>query len=129
METQTKIQLNNYEIKSKKPILLVIFARLIFLFGLLTLYGSYVLLSVFSAFGLKITTVYTIAIAIGSMIIGIGIGYMRRWALYGFTVFAIFNLISASQSISFSTTFSIVVNLIIPAGMLIYFWSLRKKFI
>jgi hypothetical protein len=70
-------------------------------------------------------------IGVGIIIVGYGIGRMRKWALYGFTFLTLIVVIMAVYSYALSSKQNLV-NLLSPVVQvlaLIYLWKISKKFV
>ncbi|GEM_PF-1110213 len=122
---------------AKAPIVVRVISLLMFIGGAFTLLGSGVLLFATFAGGfnktislLVVLSAITLVKGIGYLVISFGIRRMRRWALYAFTSLAGLSMIGDIMSMGSSQreTINASVDIGINILLLIYFWSIAKKF-
>jgi len=123
------------KINSKAPVFVKIVASIMLLVGIIRLLvsGPAMLLG----FGLKSFPVVFFGIlsvltGIGLIVTSFGLRKMRKWGLYVFTVITGLSLVSVIYSIVGSPGKEIwdeLINLVIEAAILIYFWTFSKKFV
>lgn len=69
-------------------------------------------------------------VAVGLIATSFGLRKMKRWALYGYTVITLLNVIGAIYSFVTSRTIDniLLITTIVFVAVLIYFWINSKKF-
>ncbi|KKS89100.1 MAG: hypothetical protein UV65_C0039G0006 [Parcubacteria group bacterium GW2011_GWF2_43_11] len=74
--------------------------------------------------------VIQLIIAVGLIATSFGLRKMKKWALYGYTVIALLNVIGAIYTFIISHTIgtTLLIETIVLVAVLIYFWAISKKF-
>jgi bacteriorhodopsin len=109
---------------TQTPLLVKIIAWLMIIGGALSLLGVLPALLIFPALG-----ILQLIIAVGNIIVAVGILRLRRWAFYVFVALALLSIIVYGYNyITPIRQGSDLFVVLVEVALLIYFWSVRKLF-
>lgn len=117
--TQKEISSSILE-KPKLPILASIFSLFLLIDGVFNVLGAFPVFIIGGIMGILVGI-----IGIGKIVVAIGLRKSKKWSLYGLTVFVVIGIVLfLINKIDITATLLIVIEIIV----LIYFWSISKKF-
>ena len=116
----------------KRPILVGVIALLMLIGGVLEAGLSAILLLSGGAFGGSMAVwsgLLMLIMAIAAIVAALGLFKMKRWALYVAIILAAISVVASGYS-AVQSSFQVVslVELIIAALIIVYFWLISKKF-
>lgn len=137
--TQTPLSANtdnsvSFQKKTKAPLLVVIIAWIMLLSGIFSLLGilPFLLFGGLAKVGiLFLMGILNLIRGTGLIAVSFGIRFMRKWALYVFTVITIIAFIISIYTFITSPKHELTefLDAGIQALITLYFWSIRKKFV
>lgn len=125
---------SSVEVKPKTPLLVKIISWLMLLGGIFSLLGvlPFLLLGGLGKSGtVLLIGILNLVKGIGLVTVSFGIRRMRRWALYVFTIITVLAVIVSIYSFATSPKRDLTsfVDVSIQVLVLIYFWTISKRFI
>lgn len=119
--------------RHKAPLFVIIVAWLMLIGGVFSLLGvlPFLLLGGFGKEGIIfLLGIINLIKGVGLVAVSFGIRYMRKWALYTFTVLTILAVVVSMYSFFTTPNYDFVsfADVLIQVLVLVYFWAVAKKF-